>query len=156
VHELVFNKVNVTTCTVQRWKKSSWFFFTPLKHMQILDAYNNILLYTLYTKFLTYCFFYPYISVWCTCVYIYIHTIFKSVCSNISRYIQIIIFISHCGVSSKLTLSVYSSRNVNTKQSTFLNTKLSPTNNFPASRKWRRFCPAKENLFITSQETWFL
>jgi hypothetical protein len=113
--------------------------------MQIVDACNKKLLCTLYKKFLTYCCFYPYISVWCMCVYI--HTHFKSVCSNTSKYNRIIISISRCGVSSKLTLSVYSSRNVNTKrESTFINTKTVSYKQFSGITEMTTFLSCKTEL----------
>jgi hypothetical protein len=105
--------------------------------MQVVDAYNNVWLCTLYTKFLNYCCFYTYISLCyvCVCVYIYTHIYTQTMCvyiythiyththtnfefvgSNTSRYNRILMFISHCGVSSKQTLAESCSWNVNTQE----------------------------------------
>jgi hypothetical protein len=70
--------------------------------MQAVDAYNNILLCTLYTKILDLLLF-LYVYFLCD-VRVYVYTHFEFFGSNTSKYNWIIIFILHCGVSRKQTL----------------------------------------------------
>jgi hypothetical protein len=72
---------------------------------------NNILLYTLYTNFMT--FVTPIRRLLCD-LRVYLYTHFEFVSSNTSKY-NGIIFILHCGHAGKHTEAQYPSRNVNTQ-----------------------------------------